>query len=573
MIPLIDSRAIWLRIEKGSAMTDWTLEKHPVFSGVSGPVAVCIMDGIGCGAHDIGDAVWTARTPNLDFLAQHSPTTQLLAHGTAVGMASDSDMGNSEVGHNAIGAGRIFSQGAKLVDEAIRSGGMFDGPVWKKLCQRVIENRTTMHFLGLLSDGNVHSHIDHLIAMLSRLGLEGVKSVRVHILLDGRDVPKESALIYVDMLEQVLVQLSSKDEYDYRIASGGGRMTITMDRYGANWKMVENGWKIHVFGEGRGFASAHQAIQTFRDEGPGIIDQDLPAFVIMDHMGQPVGPIQDGDSVVLFNFRGDRAIELSRAFDEDEFVEFDRQKRPDVLFASIMEYDGDLKIPKHFLVMPPDIDNTLGEYLVHNNVSLLAVSETQKFGHVTYFWNGNRAGAFDPTMETYLEVPSDLTPFDQRPWMKCAEITDLVIDKLYSGDYQHLRFNYPNGDMVGHTGNLDASIIAVESVDLQLGRLLPVIRELEGALVVTADHGNADEMFEKNKKTNQLSLDSQGHPKSKTSHTLNPVPFHLYAPSIRCGINPSVSRPRLSNIAATVLNLLGFRSPSSYDPSLLLLYT
>jgi 2,3-bisphosphoglycerate-independent phosphoglycerate mutase len=549
-------------------MTDWKLKKHPRFGGIKGPVVICIMDGVGCGAHDEGDAVWLAPTPNLDFLARETPTTRLAAHGTAVGMPSDSDMGNSEVGHNAIGAGRIFDQGAKLVDNAIRSGALFEGSVWKELCGRVRATGQPMHFLGLLSDGNVHSHINHLIAMLERCHAENIQQVRVHILLDGRDVPETSALIYVDMLEKVLSELSRQPNRDYRIASGGGRMSITMDRYGANWKMVEEGWNIHVFGKGRGFPTARDAIETYRAETPDVIDQDLPGFVIVDTNGGPVGPIQDGASVVLFNFRGDRAMELSRAFEEAAFSMFDRGKRPDVLFASMMEYDGDLKIPKRFLVMPPLIERTVGEYLARNKVFQVAISETQKFGHVTYFWNGNRTDAFDPSQETYLEVPSDKISFDLRPWMKCAEITDLVIDNLRSERVRHLRLNYPNGDMVGHTGNLAASVVAVAAVDLQLGRLLPIIRQLDGALIVTADHGNADEMFEKDKKSKVL-LDENGRPKAKTSHTLNPVPFHVYAPGFNLQIDDQLARPTLSNIAATLLNLLGFSAPDHFNPGLL----
>ncbi len=554
-------------------MTDWTLKRHPSFSGIPGPVVVCIMDGVGCGAHDQGDAVWLARTPNLDALAAECPSTQLAAHGIAVGMPSDGDMGNSEVGHNAIGAGRVFDQGAKLVDNAIRTGALFEGTVFKELVARVRQSGEPMHFIGLLSDGNVHSHIDHLVAIIRRCSAEGIARVRVHTLLDGRDVPETSALTYVEALEDVLRELSANPERDYRIASGGGRMNITMDRYGANWSMVEQGWMVHVFGEGRGFQSAREAIEALRAENPGVIDQDLPAFVIVDGAGQPVGPIRDGASVVLFNFRGDRAMELSRAFEEDDFSEFDRRERPDVLFAGMMEYDGDLKIPKRYLVMPPAIDRTMGEYLVRNGVTQLAISETQKFGHVTYFWNGNRSGTFDASMETYVEVPSDVIPFDQRPWMKCAEITDGVIEHLQTGKFRHARLNYPNGDMVGHTGNLNASIIGVEAVDLQIGRLLPVIDKLQGALVVTADHGNADEMFEKDKKTKQTALDEHGNPKAKTSHTLNPVPFHIYAPGVELNIGTSAKgsakAPGLSNIAATVLGLLGFCAPSDYDHSLL----
>jgi 2,3-bisphosphoglycerate-independent phosphoglycerate mutase len=550
-------------------MTDWTLKRHPRFPGVAGPVVVCIMDGVGAGARDRGDAVFLARTPWLDWLGSSCPGTLLRAHGTAVGMSSDKDMGNSEVGHNAIGAGRVFDQGAKLVDGAVRGGTLFQSPLWKELVGRVLESGQSMHFIGLLSDGNVHSHIDHLLELVRRCDREGVKALRVHALLDGRDVPKTSALVYVDQLEKLLGEISGRADRDYRIASGGGRMSITMDRYGADWEMVRRGWETHVFGRGRPFPSARQAIEAYRSERPGLVDQDIGEFVIVDEQGRPVGPIRDGASVVLFNFRGDRAIELSRAFEEEDFAEFDRGPRPDVLFASMMQYDGDLLIPKRFLVMPPAIDRTLGEYLVHNDVYQLALSETQKFGHVTYFWNGNRGGMFDQSRESYLEVPSDQVPFDQRPWMKSAEITDLMIEQLLGGKVRHARLNYPNGDMVGHTGNLDAAVLAVEAVDLQLGRLLPLFRRLKGALIVTADHGNADEMFEKDKKSKEFLLDDEGQPRAKTSHTLNPVPCMVYAPGLELEMDGSVERPGLSNLAATVLQLLGYLAPPDYDPGLL----
>jgi 2,3-bisphosphoglycerate-independent phosphoglycerate mutase len=241
-----------------------------------------------------------------------------------------------------------------------------------------------------------------------------------------------------------------------------------------------------------------------------------------------------------------------------------------VLFAGMMEYDGDLHIPKRYLVEPPEIECTLGEYLARNDIRQLAISETQKFGHVTYFWNGNRSGMFDEERETYIEIPSDRVPFDQRPWMKAAEITDALIAELQGGRARHARLNYANGDMVGHTGKLEPAVTAVQVVDLCIGRLLPVIAKLEGALIVTADHGNADEMFERDAKTRKYQVDAAGRRKSKTSHTLNQVPFYVYAPSApQLRIDSAVQRPGLSNVAATVLQLLGYAAPAAFDPGLL----
>jgi 2,3-bisphosphoglycerate-independent phosphoglycerate mutase len=556
-------------------MTDWTLKKHARFAGIPGPVLVCVMDGVGHGHHDEGDAVWLARKPNLDFLSKQPAVTSLTAHGTAVGMPSDADMGNSEVGHNALGAGRTFDQGAKLVDVAIKSGSMFTGDsgiTWRESVAHVVKHGTTLHFIGLLSDGNVHSHIEHLFAMLARAAVEGVKRARVHVLLDGRDVSETSALLYVDALEQQLAAINAGAAgRDYRIASGGGRQTTTMDRYNADWRIVERGWKAHVLGESRGFTSTTAAVETFRSEQRGVIDQDLPDFVIVDAHGKPVGTIENGDAVILFNFRGDRALELTQAFENVDLPQFDRKRRPDVLFAGMMEYDGDLHTPKRFLVRPPAIDRTLGEYLVKNRIPQLATSETQKFGHVTYFWNGNRSGMFDEAYEKYVEVPSDRVPFEQRPWMKAAEITDVLIDELKHGKLRHGRFNFANGDMVGHTGKLDAAVLAVEAVDLCLGRLLPVIEAARGALIVTADHGNCDEMFELDKK-GAIAVDATGRRKSKTSHTLNQVPFYIFAPSAPdLRIDATVPRPTLANVAATVLQLLGYDRPEGFSPGLLTL--
>lgn len=391
------------------------LHKLDTFRGVDGPVLTIVMDGVGLAPATEANAVHEAYTPTLDRLMRDYPMLRLRAHGTAVGLPSDDDMGNSEVGHNALGAGQVFSQGAKLVSESIENGKMFASDTWKALVANVKENHSTMHFLGLFSDGNVHSHIDHLKAMLIRAKQEGVCRVRIHILLDGRDVGETSALQYVEPFEAFLSELRGSD-FDVRIASGGGRMTVTMDRYEANWGMVELGWRTHVLGEGRQFASAAEAIKTYRSETK-VIDQDLPPFVIAEN-GRAVGTIEDGDSVIFFNFRGDRAMEISRAFDEETFTKFNRIRYPRVMYAGMLEYDGDLHIPRRFLVNPPEITGTMGEYLALSGVSQLAISETQKFGHVTYFWNGNRSGKFDEKTETYIEIPSDVIPFEQRPWMQ-----------------------------------------------------------------------------------------------------------------------------------------------------------
>ena len=543
------------------------LEKHASFSGPEGPVVLVIMDGVGIGAGDAGDMVAKASTPHLDWLKENAVGTQLKAHGKAVGMPSDDDMGNSEVGHNAIGAGRVFDQGALLVKNAVASGAIYQGEAWNELTSGLADG-STFHFLGLLSDGNVHSHIDILLAMLTKAKEQGIKKVRVHTLLDGRDVAPTSALEYVAQLENHLTEINSAGDFDYAIASGGGRLYITMDRYDADWPMIDRGWKAHVKGEGRSFSSATEAVETLRAETPGVIDQDLTEFVIARD-GKPIGPIVDGDSVVLFNFRGDRAIEISRAFDEENISEFDRGPLPDVKFAGIMQYDADRQIPKRFLVSPPAIDSVMGEYLAVSGKSQLAVSETQKYGHVTYFFNGNRSGKFVESLEDYVEITSDLLPFEQRPWMKAGEITDVVLDSIENRKHDFIRLNYPNGDMVGHTGDLLAVEVSVETVDLGLGRLIEAIDAAKGILIVTADHGNADEMYEVGK-DGKLKLDSNGNLKSKTSHTLNPVPCFIYDPAGTANLRlAGGADPKgVSSLAATVMTCLGFIPPEDYDASI-----
>ncbi len=521
------------------------------------PVVLVVMDGVGESSDPLGNMVMQATTPTLDALKANDPFRSIKAHGTAVGLPSDDDMGNSEVGHNALGCGQVYSQGAKLVNESIESGKIYASGTWQELVAGVKASGGALHFIGLLSDGNVHSNIGHLLAMLKEAKAEGVSKARVHILLDGRDVPATSALEYVDQLEKTIAELKDAS-YDICIASGGGRMQITMDRYQANWGMVEKGWNIHVHGEGRQFASAKEAIETLRAE-TGAIDQDLPGFVIAEN-GAPVGAMKDGDSVILFNFRGDRALELSMAFDGDaSFDKFDRGVVPQVLYAGMLEYDGDLHIPHKYLVNPPQIRNTLTELLVENGINEYACSETQKYGHVTYFWNGNRSEKFSEELETWQEVPSDVRSFDECPWMKGTEITDLVIAAIESGKYGFIRCNFPNGDMVGHTGNLYATEIAVETVDLCLNRIQKACDEHGCILVVTADHGNSDQMLEKNKK---------GVVSVRTAHSLRPVPFIIHDPDERHELDTE-GEYGLANVAPTVVELLGLKPYDCWEKSML----
>jgi len=546
-------------------MIDLKKSKH--FSGSEGPVVLVIMDGVGIGKNPESDFVKQANTPNLDWLRENALYTELKAHGIAVGLPDDGDMGNSEVGHNAIGCGRIFEQGAALVGKAIATGAMYaNGSVWQEVINNVKDKSSTLHFIGLLSDGNVHSNINHLESMLRKTKEQGVKTVRIHALIDGRDVPPTSAFEYIDRFDNFLAEINADGTVDYCVASGGGRMNITMDRYDANWDMVKRGWETHVKAEGRTFASMKEAVETFRSEIPGVLDQDLPAFVIA-RAGLPVGPITDGDSVIFFNFRGDRALEITKAFEAEELKEFNRGPKLDVMYAGMMQYDGDLGVPSRYLVTPPAIDRTMSEYLSNAGVKQLAISETQKYGHVTYFFNGNNSGKF--STETWKEILSDVCPFEDAPRMKADEITHAVVQAIESGDYKFIRLNFPNGDMVGHTGNVDAVKLAVEAVDESVGKIMEALKKANGIMVCSADHGNADDMCELDKKTGSVILDDQGKCKPKTAHSLNPVPGIIYDPSNKASIRlTNVTDAGIANLAATCITLLGFEPPADYAQSL-----
>lgn len=535
------------------------LEKLSEFKGRKGPLLFIIMDGVGIGKEDEGNAVYLAKTPTLDKLLASPLKTQLKAHGPAVGLPSEDDMGNSEVGHNALGGGRVFAQGAKLVNNSIQTGAIYTTEQWNKVIEHG-KKGGTVHFIGLLSDGNVHSHINHLFALINKCAEAEIKNVRIHVLLDGRDVGEKTAPQYLKPTEELLAKISIEKGFDYKIASGGGRMVNTMDRYNADWTIVKRGWDAHVLGVARHFKSALEAVETFYKEDPKATDQYLNAFVIVDENEKPIGTIQDNDAVIFFNFRGDRAIEISRSFDEDSFFEFDRVRVPKLFYAGMMEYDGDLHIPKNYLVQPPEIERTIGEYLCDNGVTSFAISETQKFGHVTYFWNGNRSGYINADLETYVEIPSDKIQFDRAPKMKAYEITEKSLELYKSGKYRWGRINFANGDMVGHTGIMEAAITAVETVDDCLTKLLKAVTEMEGIAIITADHGNADEMFTIKKGVKEV----------KTAHTLNPVPFVIFDPKYNGEYTMAkIDKPGLTNVAGTILNLLGFKNVEDYDRSLI----
>jgi 2,3-bisphosphoglycerate-independent phosphoglycerate mutase len=529
------------------------------------PLVLVVMDGVGVGLGDAFDEVSLADTPTLDRLASGAYRT-LRAHGTAVGLPSDADMGNSEVGHNILGAGRIFDQGAKRIDKAVASGAIWTSDAWRRVVEVCADGGGTLHLIGLLSDGNVHSNISHLFEIMRQAAEDGISTIRIHALFDGRDVPDPSAERYITLTEE---EFGKHTSVDIRFASGGGRMVTTMDRYGANWSVVEAGWRAHVLGEAQPVRDLLSGVEWARSTGVRS-DQLLPAFTVVDESQQPVGRIVDGDAVVMFNFRGDRAIELSQAFEAGpEFDQFDRVRVPDVHFAGMALYDGDTNTPSSYLVEPESVDTTVSEIIATAGVTQWAGAETQKFGHITYFWNGNRSSKFDDRLETYVEIPSDLVPFDERPWMKSAETADAAIEAIRSGDFGFIRMNLAGGDMVGHTANLPATRIAVESVDLAIGRIADAVEAANGCLLVTADHGNADDKVERDRDGEPL-LGENGEPLLRTAHSLNPVMFavHDFGDG-SVSLRDDLPDAGLANVAPTILQLLDLAIPSDYEPSLL----
>lgn len=522
-----------------------------------GPVVLVIMDGVGLRSQTAGNAFARARTDFLDSAMLRYPNIPLQASGEFVGILPGV-MGNSEVGHNALGSGQIIQQGIAKIETAFKSGEIWETRTWHDLLGNVKDHHSTLHFSGIFSDGGVHSDINHLFRLIQKATAEGITRIRVHAVLDGRDTPPQSALQYIQQFNDFVKTLPA--DVDCRIASGGGRMVYVADRYEADWSVVKAGWDAIVHGRAsHEFRSATEAIRQLRLQDPDLQDQYLPPFVIIDGSGHPIGEVHDGDSFVYFDFRADRAVEIAQAFTYNDFPHFDRgtkrNRRPDVYFAGLTEYNSDLHVPAHQLVAPVEIKNTLNQFLGRRRISQYAISETVKFGHITYYFNGNSHKK--APREIHAEIPSDTQPFDTRPWMKSAEITDALLDNL--DKYRFLRINYPGGDMVGHLGGLQSTIVAMESIDLQLQRLARRVDQLGGVMIITADHGNAEEV-----------TDYKGRP--KTSHTTNLVPCiiydntknaKLYAPS-------AVKQPGLANVAATLATLLGLSDlPGAWEPSLI----
>ena len=534
------------------------------------PVLVCILDGWGENPiEDEHNAVHVAKTPTMDALKARGSAyyRTVQAHGTAVGLPTDADMGNSEVGHNALGAGKVIAQGASLVDIALESKNMFSDAGWQYIKPAFANN--TLHIIGLLSDGGVHSRTDQIFGMMRGAIADGCKKLRLHVLTDGRDVADGTCHEYMEKLIAELYSYAAQG-CDAKVASGGGRMAVTMDRYEADWAMVERGWKAHVLGEAPNkFKCPKEALKELKKDGA--TDQYIAPFVIVDDDDKAVGTIQDDDAVVIANFRADRVVEISKAFEYADFDAFERVRFPKTKFVGLMQYDGDLKLPANYLVPPPLIERTSGEWLAKNGLKTFACSETQKFGHVTFFWNGNRSGYFNEDLETYVEIPSDNVPFNQAPLMKAREITAAGKEALLSGKYDVVRVNYANPDMVGHTGDMGATVAACEECDACVKELLDLVEELGGMFLVTADHGNADDMVQRDKKGGPMKDKGTGALLPLTSHTLAPVPVAIGGPALPEGIKFRDDLPKagLANVTATYINLMGYEAPAEMEPSLI----
>jgi 2,3-bisphosphoglycerate-independent phosphoglycerate mutase len=541
-------------------------------SEVAKKVVLVVMDGIGLREQEKGNAVKQARIPNLQKLWREGATTTLGASGTYVGM-DNGEQGNSEVGHLALGTGQVLAQDARRVDEWL---GLLGVPSqlpksisWLGIKARCAEpagvaatlkggsvaatpaaRPGTLHISGIFGSGRVHSDVKHFYAILAQAAKDGIKRVRLHLLTDGKDVPPQSSLEYVDKVEQVFADYN-KQGFDYAIADGGGREVIVCDRYYSNVDWVEKGYKLWITGEARAFNSAREAIETYRKENPEQQDQFMPVFSLPDSDGT----IKDGDALLFFNFRADRAIEISEVFDSPKgwYTRFNIEDRPDVLFVGLMHYDPDRNIPSRYLMQKQKYSNVLAEILERAGKKSYAVSESWKFGHVSFYWDGLKSAPYFG--ETVLDIPATATPFVDRPWMKSAEITDALVESLAGGEPDFLRANYPNGDMVGHSAELEPTIISVEAVDLAIGRLMEACKKAGAILIATADHGKAEEL-----------VYPDGTP--MTSHTLNRVPFTIwnYQGNIKLDDGEECG---LANVAATVAELLGVAPDPSWKKSLI----
>ncbi len=499
------------------------------------PLMLTILDGWGVGDGSEGDAIARGQKPNYDQLLAEYPDTLLGASGEDVGLP-EGQMGNSEVGHLNIGAGRIVYQEFTRISKAIKDGPFFQNEEFIKAMASVKENHSALHLMGLLSDGGVHSHISHLYALLEMAQKSGVQKVFVHAFLDGRDVPPVNAREYIDALEQKFTEL------------GIGAIATVMGRYYAmdrdkRWERVEMAYNALCHGRGEKATLASGAVAHSYEKGN--TDEFVLPTVIIKQDGTPVATVSDRDSIIFYNFRPDRARELTRAFVDEEFLGFDRgSSRPKTYFVCMTQYDKTIGAPIAF--KPQVLSNTLGEYLSLKGLKQLRIAETEKYAHVTFFFNG---GVEPPNEgEERVLIPSPkVATYDLKPEMSAYEVADAVIGEIDKDTYDVIVLNFANADMVGHTGVMEAAQKAVETVDACLGKVAKAVLTKGGAMLVTADHGNADQMVDK----------ETGQP--FTAHTLNRVPLILVSDKFK---NAKLLPGRLEDIAPTMLYMLGLDQPA-----------
>ena len=496
------------------------------------PIALIIMDGFGESKIAEGNAVLNAKTPNLDKLVSECPNTLIAASGMDVGLP-EGQMGNSEVGHTNIGAGRIVYQDLTRVSKSIVDGDFFTNEVLVQAMNNA--KNSALHLMGLISDGGVHSHIDHLKALIKMAKEQGVENVFVHGFTDGRDVAPTSALSFVEDIENYMNEVGVG-----KFASLSGRY-YAMDR-DKRWERVQLAYEAMVNGKGNTATSAKEAIEkSYADDK---IDEFVVPTVMVDENGQPVGLIKENDSIVFGNFRPDRAREITRALVCDEFVGFDRPCMK-TFFVCLTTYDVTIK-NVHVAFKPQSLENTLGEYLAKNEKTQLRTAETEKYAHVTFFFNGGVEEANEG--EERLLVPSPkVATYDLQPEMNAPELTEKVLSKIDEDKYDFIVLNYANPDMVGHTGVVDAAIKAVETVDTCVGKVVEKILSKNGNVLITADHGNAELMQDPETKT------------TVTAHSTNPVPFIVVGEEFKT--SKLRDGGRLSDIAPTVLDMMNLKKP------------
>jgi 2,3-bisphosphoglycerate-independent phosphoglycerate mutase len=499
--------------------------------------ALVIFDGWGISQRGASNAIAAAKTPVMDRLYATNAHTELDASGEAVGLPPGV-MGNSEVGHLTIGAGRVIYQDLMRITKAIESGSFARNPTIVDAIKKTVTLGTTLHIWGLLSDGSVHSHIEHLMAILDVAAVNGATRIAVHAVLDGRDKPPQSALAFIDQLEAKLKQLGGEGGHGgpphYRIATITGRY-YAMDR-DKRWERVERAWRAIVEAEGIAAASAREAIE--KSYAAGKSDEFVEPHVIGERT-----PMADGDEVICFNFRADRARELTAAIALDGFSGFRRPRIPKVGYVCMTEYDRSFAIPLAF--GPEDVRNTLAEVLARAGLKNLRVAETEKYAHVTYFLNGGVEKAF-PLEERALIPSSKVATYDLEPAMKAAAIATRVAEEIEAGKFDVIVMNFANPDMVGHTGKFEATVAAVEVTDAALGVVIDALEKRGGVALITADHGNAEFMADP--------ATGQAH----TAHTTNPVPLILYDPKFKGRLKNGGT---LADVAPTLLGMLDVKAP------------